>query len=356
MKRPEGFDSRPQEPAPADRGRPAARSGRARAAGAAEDRAGARSGRASREAATTSTPPRATIPASASPSRIPSRSGTAVQDRPEEVRGRLAEVADEAARAEREARRRARQAERERRRREQLEVRRFTRRARHRRAVWVTAGAVAVVFVGAMTLAAFSPLFALRTIEVVGTERIDKQQVHAALEDELGTPLVQLDQGRIRRELAAFPLIRSFVVEEVPPDRLVVRVVERQPLAVVQAGDGFDLVDAAGVVVQHSDDRPQGYPLISGEPSPTTAAFRSMAEVLLALPSDVAGKVDSITARTHDDVTLTLAGTGQRVLWGSSERSSLKALVLSDLLAQYGDAGPGEYDVSAEGSAVFHHD
>ena len=64
----------------------------------------------------------------------------------------------------------------------------------------------------------------------------------------------------------------------------------------------------------------------------------------------------SITARTRDDVTLTLAGNGQRVVWGSAEDSDRKAAILAALLARFASSGAGEYDVSAPGSAVFRAD
>ena len=46
-----------------------------------------------------------------------------------------------------------------------------------------------------------------------------------------------------------------------------------------------------------------------------------MTEVLLALPPDVLARVDAIAATTKDDVTLTLVGSQQRVVWGSAERA-----------------------------------
>ena len=81
-----------------------------------------------------------------------------------------------------------------------------------------------------------------------------------------------------------------------------------------------------------------------------------MTEVLLALPPSVSGQVLSIAARTRDDVTLTLAGSSQRVVWGSAEGSAEKAAVLAALLPLHQGDGPGEYDVSAPGIGVFHAD
>jgi cell division protein FtsQ len=135
-------------------------------------------------------------------------------------------------------------------------------------------------------------------------------------------------------------------------------VVERAPIGVIAAPDGFLLVDPAGVTIDTLLTRPDGYPemrLAAGD-DVHGAGFRGMAEVLLALPASVLAQVQTIEARTHDDVTLTLTGSAQRVKWGSADGSDAKAAVLAGLIALYAGAGAGEYDVSAPGVAVFHKD
>ena len=154
-----------------------------------------------------------------------------------------------------------------------------------------------------------------------------------------------------------FTTIRSYVTELVPPGTLVIHLVERTPLGVVVSPAGFDVVDAAGVVLASSATRPEGLPLLQvDEEGPDGSAFAAMAEVLVALPPAVLAQVDSISARTRDDVTLALAASDQRVVWGSADDSDRKALILSALLARFAGSGPGEYDVSAPGSAVFRLD
>ncbi len=240
---------------------------------------------------------------------------------------------------------------------EREEVKRFTRRARRRRTGWFAAILTVVAIGGLVVLAVFSPLLALRTVTVDGTSRLSAPTLQKAVEGQLGTPLALLDYATITKDLAPYRLIRSYATEIVPPGTLVIHIVERTPIGVIQAGDGFELVDPAGVALETTRTRPAGYPLIElGGSSIWGAGYASMAQVLLALPSSVLGRVDTITAQTHDDVTLTLAGSSQRVVWGSSEDSDAKAQVLADLIALHAASGPGEYDVSAPGAAVFHHD
>ena len=141
-----------------------------------------------------------------------------------------------------------------------------------------------------------------------------------------------------------------------PPDTLLIHIVERAPIGVVQAPDGFRLVDPAGVVIDTVPQRPPGVPIIQldGADKVSGAGFRSMAQVLLALPNSVLGQVDTISAHTRDDVTLTLTGSQQHVVWGSADDSDQKARNLTLLLKVYGGKGPGEYDVSAPKQPVWH--
>ena len=246
-----------------------------------------------------------------------------------------------------------RRAERKRRRFERGEVKRFTRRSRSRRAVWLAVVGIIATLCAVLAVATYSPLLALRTVTVDGTARVDAAQVAAALDDQVGTPLALLDYDTITAELAEFRLIRSYVTEVVPPDTLLVHIVERSPVGVVKNGAGFDLVDPAGIVLQSTPQRPDGVPLIeTGAEDAAGAPFGSVVEVLLALPEPVLAQVDSITATTKDNVSFVLRGVGQSVVWGSADRSAYKARVLAAMIATQDADALVEYDVSAPGSVV----
>jgi cell division protein FtsQ len=237
------------------------------------------------------------------------------------------------------------------------EARRFTRRTRRRRIGGLAVLGVVVFVAALVATAVYSPILALREIRVDGTSRIDPALVQEAVSGQIGTPLALLDDGRIRRELSQFTSIRSYVTELVPPGTLVIHIVERTPLGAVVSPAGFDVVDAAGVVLESSAARPASLPLLQvDEDGVDGTGFAAMAEVLVALPPEVLAQVDSISARTRDDVTLALAASDQRVVWGSATDSDRKALILAALLARFAASGPGEYDVSAPGSAVFRLD
>lgn len=255
--------------------------------------------------------------------------------------------------AEPRAGRQLRRTARARRRFEKSEIRRFTRRTRHRRIAWLVVLATVVSMAALVAVGVYSPLLALKTITINGASRVNASEVHTAVDGQLGTPLALVDFGKVRRELAAFPLIRSFVTEIVPPDTLIIHIVERAPVGSLATATGFDVVDPAGIVIQASAQRQPGVPLIDlGGATASSPAFAAAVAVLLALPDSLLPQVDRVTARTRDDVTFVLTGAGQRVVWGSPDQSDLKARVLQRLIATQNPASRVEYDVSAPLSAV----
>jgi cell division protein FtsQ len=211
-----------------------------------------------------------------------------------------------------------------------------------------------ITLVGLVLTAVYSPILALRTITVDGTSRVSTDQLISAVDEQLGTPLALIDYGKITSQLGAFPLIRSYVTETIPPSTLIIHVVERAPVGAIKIGDTFQLVDPAGVVVQESSERVEGVPVIDLAGAATSSpAFDSVVEVLVSLPVDLLAQVDSISAKTHDDVSLVLTGVGQRVIWGSASDSAAKAALLAALIAVTDPSRAGLFDVSAPTNGVF---
>lgn len=232
-------------------------------------------------------------------------------------------------------------------------MRRFTRRSRRRRILTVGVVGTLMALLMVVVVVTLSPLMALTEIRVTGTQRLDSAVVGESLARHEGTPLALLDEEGIRDDLRDFRLIRSYSTEVVPPHTLIVRIVERAPIGAVARGGVFDLVDAAGVVVDSSRERPAGVPIIeAGGADPESVAFRSVAEVLDALPSEFATRVDVIRASTRDDVSFTIRDLGHRVVWGSAERSDLKTRVLEAAIATTDQSVSWQYDVSAPDSLI----
>jgi len=236
---------------------------------------------------------------------------------------------------------------------ERNEIRRFTAHVRRRRQAALAIVASAVALAAFVALGTFSPILALRTVTVDGTQRVDSQLISDGITPQLGKPLPLVDANAIRDVIARQPLVKSFAIEAKPPHELVIHISERVPAGYLSGTSGFTLVDSAGVTIEKSRERTLALPVIDVKgASPTAQGFPAAMAVLSALPSDVRSQVDRVAATTTDDVMLFVNPTGSRVIWGGPENSALKAKVLSALIANYPLGSVSTYDVSAPRSAV----
>lgn len=208
------------------------------------------------------------------------------------------------------------------------EIRRFTQRSRRRRIIWLSAIGAVVLLIGGSFAAAYSPLFAVEKITIVGASTLNAADVETALADQLGTPLALIDDSKVKAALIAFPLIETYALEAKPPHELAVRIVERTPIGVIDSAAGFTLVDAAGVALATTPTQPEGQPVLRVSGGTESDAFESVGLVVRSLPSEVRAEVVEVSATTLDDVTLKLSS-GLTVVWGSAEQSVQKARTLS---------------------------
>lgn len=230
--------------------------------------------------------------------------------------------------------------------------------ARRTKRITTTISIGSVLTLAALTaVATFSPLLAIQQISVVGTERLNADEIAAALSGHVGTPLPLLDQNAVGESLTRFDLIESFSATAVPPNQLQIRVSERQPLAIIEFEGALWLHDPAGVRIAPAlptDMLPRV--LITEDPK-TSRGFRDAVDVLLALPIELLGQVEFIQAVTKDDVQMSLRGAlGQRISWGDSSNAVLKSKVLQALMLNNEGATSVTFDVSSPNAPVVRFD
>lgn len=235
---------------------------------------------------------------------------------------------------------------------ERDEVRRFTAHLRRRRIVWASIAGSFVAIVIFVGVGMFTPILALQNIVVEGATRVPADQIIASLQPELNKPLPLVDMGAVRKAVEAQPLVKSYSTVAVPPHTLVVKVVERAPVGYLPSPNGFTMVDPAGVVIEESEERIPGLPLLTVEGDSTRSkGFAAAIDVINSLPAGLSGQLDEVIANSTDDVTLILTG-GARVFWGGPENAAMKNRVLSQLLALNPVGTVAEYDVSSPKTAV----
>lgn len=227
------------------------------------------------------------------------------------------------------------------------EIRRFTVRQRRRRAIWLGAAASVVLLALGTLGAAYSPLFGVEKVSVVGAQQLAADDISDALASQLGTPLPLVDESAVKAALVAFPLIETYALEARPPHELVVRIVERTPIGLIETRAGYTLVDAAGVALSTAATPSAGVPVLAITGGIDSNAFVAAGQVMRALPDDIRAQVTEVTASTPDDVTLTLGGSNAQVVWGSADRSADKALNLAKMMAQRPPSDVTTYDVTS---------
>jgi len=245
------------------------------------------------------------------------------------------------------------QATKRRKRAQKEEYRSLTLATSRRRRVWgVSMGSIGALLI-AVTIVTLSPLLALQNVQVEGSKRLDASEIQDALAGLYGEPLARVSPEHIAKALEPLTLIQAFTTRIELPHTLVVSVVERTPIGVVSAPGGFAVLDAAGVVLWSEVDQPEDLPLLSSSPERNPAGFEAVTRALVALPPDIVGQIESISATTLDNVRFTMRSSDHRVVWGSSDRAREKAKVLAASLIAAGSATPKLIDVSTPESVVI---
>ncbi len=191
--------------------------------------------------------------------------------------------------------------------------RRFVRRQWARR--WLRWRAVValvlaiVLLVAGIWLVFFSSVLTVKGVDVRGLQELRIEQVRGIAAVPTGEPLARVDVGAIAERVGRLAPVKDVDVSREWPDRILITVTERTPVAVVSRGDGF-------------------------------------AAVAGSLPAEIRGRVDHVEVESIDRISLVLRD-GRTVMWGSSARSADKAEVLQTLMNAQPKAK--EYDVSVPG-------
>lgn len=121
----------------------------------------------------------------------------------------------------------------------------------------------ALMIVGAI-LAGSLVFFKAHRFVVEGNKRYSAEELLEAAHIQDGTNLVSVPRGEIARRLEeSLPYLRRVRVLTLPPDRVVIQVVESEPAAAVTLNGAVWYMDSAGKLLEQVASN-EGYPVISG--------------------------------------------------------------------------------------------
>lgn len=215
------------------------------------------------------------------------------------------------------------------------------------RVLW-TVVALAVVS-GLVWVTFWSPVLAVRSIDVRGVSGADKTAVAELIQVAKGTPLARVDVGAVEERVRTRRTIAEVSVERAWPGTLRVRAVPRQPALVLKNPQGqLEVVDATGVSYGTVTTPPAGVPVVTAASSKGTTkeALEAALSVIRTLPVDLADQVSAIQVSTANLVSFTLGEV--KVVWGGADAADRKLEILRALLP----TKPDVIDVSAPETPV----
>lgn len=195
----------------------------------------------------------------------------------------------------------------------------------------------------------FSPLFSVRSLQVEGLSLTDQGAAEEALQPLEGKSMTRISSEEVESLLTQFPAVASVDTSASGSGTLRVEVQERIPVAAVEDGDGWQLVDREGTQLEQLTDSEQiQVPVIAGGTDVLGSEdWDTVSSVLASLPSSLLEQVQTARAESGGVVMLELQD-GVTVRWGDDTDSALKAEVLAELVDASEATGAVEvYDVSA---------
>lgn len=206
---------------------------------------------------------------------------------------------------------------------------------RLRRIRWrrLAAALLALAALGGLAALYLSPLLRVQQVQVVGTRRVDPQEV-IALADLEGTTMLNPPLAEAAERIAALPLVKSAEAERVWPRTVRIRIVERAPWGVWLSGGRSYVIDSEGVVLPLRQP-PPGAPLIRevgrvralspGDrvDADAVALVRALTE---RLPRELALGIVRIEHSPQDGLSVT-TDAGYKVILGDSQNVEYKLAV-----------------------------
>ncbi len=189
-------------------------------------------------------------------------------------------------------------------------------------------------FTGQLARAGFS----VNSIVAFGASQTEAQALRTAMAVPQGAPIVDLDLTAIRHKVEALPWVRVASVERSLPDRLIVRIVERQPAALLQENGQLSLIDSTGTPIRNTALTPFIHlPTVTGPGA--AAATPDLLKVLQEAPI-LAARVTAATrfgerrwdVRVDDRVWVRLPEDDPATAWKHLARLDVEKSVLNHAL------------------------
>lgn len=205
------------------------------------------------------------------------------------------------------------------------------------------AGALLLVLLLGWAVTMFTPVAAVKHIEVTGNQQTSTEEIQQHSGIALGTPLPRVNLRQAAANVSQLPWVEKTTVQRKWLNTIKIGVTERQAVLWAERADGQHLIDDAGTAFIIGTP-PAGTVQVLGTQADDPEVFKAVLVVVQSLDPVVRPQLVQVDAANIYQLNLIFAD-GRTVYWGSNEQAAAKSLATGRVLTT-GDSIGRSWNVS----------
>ena len=225
--------------------------------------------------------------------------------------------------------------------------------AGRRRLRWFTVVGLAVVAVLVVLLLLTSPILSIRRVDVEGNVYTNPTALGEVIADLKGEPILTADLHGAEVRLESIPWVDNVSVSRHLPSRVLIQIVEREPIAFFRSVDGFNrVIDDEGRVLDVIEGDPVDYAPIRGTGPNLSAGetvdqpFLGAAQLINALPVDLRARLIAMSVSPSGEISMSLTNEVE-VLFGRPDNFQAKLVGVVNEIKKQGSNKYATIDVTS---------
>lgn len=193
-----------------------------------------------------------------------------------------------------------------------------------------------------------SPIFTIKEVVILGTEKTNAQDLENMLEIEEGTNIFIENNGRIKDALKKNPYVDDVKVKRELPGKLIITVKEREISYIVKVDDSYAYINSQGYIIDTKKEalpgviRLDGYEtsiesIIAGEKlcKVDLSKLNDVSQIIkYAKNYDILSLITSINIKDSEDYILGLDQEGKKAHIGDTKKLNEKIQRIKAIIAQ----------------------
>lgn len=240
--------------------------------------------------------------------------------------------------------------------------------AKRRRRGAVVYTPVAALLIIIILIFGISVFFRITAIEVTGAKKYTTEQILSVSGIKKGDNLLFLDAKKAEEKIGLnLPYLNEVVIDKIVPDRVVIKVMESQPIAVLSYGGNWWIIDQKARVLEKTDDEDaagkihisgiepvslvEGRTIIADKNSETQLMY--LTEVLGAIyNAGLSEQVGTLDISNISNIIFTYTDRFTVAL-GSGKDADYKLAMLLNVVSKLEPDEKGKIDLTREGEPRF---